>query len=313
MLDIPRYRGCSEKEIKMKNIAVKNSKGQSDVFKKSAFFTTGSRVLISQATGITYRRNHSGKNYWSIFNIEGNFPNKKDEGHGSWANFGTRDGNENCIPWLYENEITPISLAEWEALSGRKFSIEEFSWFNGVKELIGIHLVKGGQLITEMSCYEGMENTIVVRNKECFMWNGLFHCFSGYGIDVKWSFGLRSEAEEQAKLVNGVAFKHSEYGYVVMRGVGIGEKKAFAVLEKKGGSLAYNDLAIAIAMQDTCVPDGWYSFSKTGYHENAQKRLYYGTLGDKCIAWEGRWDSIWHGTIYLKVEDSCIVKYANSL
>jgi len=113
-----------------RTIAIKNSKAESSVLGKSYLFKTKKGLLISRGDGYTSRRIHQGGNYWNLFNIQGFLPGRPSETRKeSWVNFGTYEGHQENLPWLYESDLIPIETTEWEKLAGRKFSQTEYSWF----------------------------------------------------------------------------------------------------------------------------------------------------------------------------------------
>jgi len=111
-------------------ISVKNPKSESQILSKGSFFKTEKGLLISRTEGRTCRRVHQGGNDWNLFNVEGIFPNKSDEKKGHLVNFGRYGGEDTNISFLYENDLIPINISEWEKLAGREFRIKnEFCWF----------------------------------------------------------------------------------------------------------------------------------------------------------------------------------------
>lgn len=125
-----------QKIRKAMTLAIKNPKSESSILSESEFFKTNAGLLIARAKGTTYRRVHQGSNGWSLFTIEGDLPSRPEEiKREPWIDFGTYNGVEENIKWLYESDLIPISKMEWEEISGRKFVAEhEFSWFKGCIE-----------------------------------------------------------------------------------------------------------------------------------------------------------------------------------
>lgn len=126
-------KGIFQKKRKTLNLAVKNPKGESSILGESEFFKTDTGLVIALAFGRTYRRSHQGSNGWNLYVVQGDLPGRPERvKKESWLNFGTYDGAEKNIRWLYPSDLIPISKMEWEKISQREFVVEhEFSWFKG--------------------------------------------------------------------------------------------------------------------------------------------------------------------------------------
>lgn len=135
---------ASRKLRGVETLAIKNRKDSSRILRESNFFLASeSGYLITCGIGSTSRRSHQGGNGWALFNFQKIQPTHKKIA-GTPCDFGTYCGSCNNFDSITEEEMIPLTLAEWEILSGVPFQNNlEFGWFKSSLEqqpkLYGLH------------------------------------------------------------------------------------------------------------------------------------------------------------------------------
>lgn len=288
-------------------VAVKNPKDKGSVLSKSAFFITKDGLLISRANGYTSRRRHQGGNDWSLFNLEGSMPTEEMKGE-KLANFGTYGGEEANIPFLYESQLISISFQEWEGMAGRKFEMEkEFSWFAGSVDYFGLEIIYGIdniQLLSSLPCYTGWPKTLVVENRQQFMFKKALYYLRDSWVRIKNTFLDLRSAEQQALLVQGIIRTEGENGiivYVVYEQRPIDKPVSIKLIPGKTDGYS-NESYFTIGVNPD---DGWHSIVGCSVSDNLES----GYLDGKVAVWEyfpGRSDLV-------KVKEGMVIQIASKI